>query len=158
MDRPTTKVVARFFDYVQITKHCWLWLGHLNHNGYGLFRFNKGRGKAHRFSYALFVGPIEPGKHILHRRECGNPSCVNPNHLYMGTNADNVRDRMMWGKSRGYGLNAKLSESDVLYIRKIKKNLGGKYGLNRDLAKQFGIGAEQVRRISNGQAWKHLPL
>ena len=98
MDRPTTAGVARFFDNVRITKSCWLWMGYFDGNGYGCFGFRGGKVSSHRFSYQLFVGPIELGKYILHRRECGDRRCVNPNHLYMGTNADNVRDRELWGK------------------------------------------------------------
>lgn len=105
MDRPTTKEIARFFDKVQITKHCWPWVNPLKNTGYGRFRFKGRMISAHRFSYELFVGPIEPGKCILHRRECGKRNCVNPNHLYMGTNADNMRDKALWGHSLSRGAN-----------------------------------------------------
>ncbi len=98
MRKPTTAEVARFFDKVQITKHCWLWIGAIT-LGYGQLDFNGKTAKAHRFSYELFVGPIETGKMILHKRECGNRNCVNPHHLYMGTHADNMRDMVLWGKS-----------------------------------------------------------
>lgn len=91
------RLLSHFLDKVRITRHCWLWIGYLNLKGYGLF-FSEGKNiKAHRFSYEFFVGPIEPGKMVLHKRECNERSCVNPNHLYMGTHNDNVRDRELWG-------------------------------------------------------------
>ncbi len=157
MIRPTTKEVARFFDKVRITKHCWLWLAGVDKNGYGKVRFRDiSTIRAHRFSYELFVGPIELGELILHRRECGNPSCVNPNHLYMGTNIDNMRDRDTWGNgARGERSGvSKLSDSDVLAIRETYKT--GDYSL-RNIADMFGISKSQSWRLVTGQSWKHLP-
>ncbi len=157
MDRPTTKEVARFFDKVQITKHCWLWEAQISDKGYGQFKFHGSGIPAHRFSYQLFVGPIEPGKMILHRRECGNRSCVNPNHLYMGTNADNVRDRELWGNP-GIGEKhgrAKLSESNVLAVRRIHKDKRCGYA---ETAESFGVTPALIGSIVRGRLWRHLPL
>ncbi len=157
MKKPTTEEVARFFDKVRITKHCWVWIAPKGKKGYGRFKFRGDGILAHRFSYQLFVGPIEPGEHILHRRECGNPSCVNPNHLYMGTNADNMRDRGLWGNPiRGERVGiSKLLESDVLAIRRAYKT--GRYYF-REIADIFNISRAQAYRIVRGIQWKHLPL
>lgn len=157
MDKPTTKEVARFVDKVQITKHCWLWEANKNKKGYGQFKFRRKNIMAHRFSYQLFVGQIGSGKQILHRRECGNRACVNPHHLYMGTPADNVRDREAWGiavKGEVAG-NSKLCKSDVLAIRKAYKT--GSYYF-REIADIFNISEAQARRIVRGTQWKHLPI
>lgn len=155
MIKPTTAEVACFFDKVRITKHCWLWLAPLNSKGYGQFRYDNRRIQAHRFSYGLFVRPIEDGKMILHRRECGNRNCVNPHHLYMGTNADNMRDMMLWGnatngENNGY---AKLSESDVLNIRRIHKNK--RYGYAKS-AQLFGVSPTAIGLIVRRLRWKHI--
>ena len=157
MVRPETKEVARFFDKVNITKSCWRWVGYLNKKGYGRFKFHGEYIIAHRFSYQLFVRPIELGKQILHRRECGNRNCVNPHHLYMGTAANNVRDRNMWGEAvRGeVAGNSKLSKSDVLAIREAYKT--GNYYF-REIADIFNICRAQAYRIVRGIQWKHLPL
>ncbi len=154
MDKPTTAEVARFFDKVQITKHCWLWTGCIV-GGYGQFGFRGSIIRAHRFSYELFVGPIELEKHILHRRECGNRNCVNPHHLYMGTNDDNMRDKATWGNvaiGERHG-QSKLSESDVISIRKIHKNTSQSY---EDTAAIFGVDPTQISNIVRGIYWRHL--
>lgn len=148
MDRPTTAEVARFFDKVRITKHCWLWEAYTLPNGYGQFKFRYSNVRAHRFSYELFVAPIELGKHILHRRECGNRNCVNPNHLYMGTNADNMRDRGVWGTPK-----TKLTKEDVSTIRRLyKRNV---FGYSR-LAKMFNVSITSIKRIIKRKNWKYL--
>ncbi len=150
MIRPTTKEVARFIDKVQITKHCWLWTDYPTSGGYGHFWSNGKRIKASHFSYELFVGPIEPGKHILHRRECGNRNCVNPHHLYTGTNSDNIRDRMIWGDLSNF----RLSVKDVLNIRRMRRE----NTTYEKIASIYDISISHVSRIVKGLRWKHLAL
>ena len=90
----------RFWDAVDTSGECWLWTRGKWKNGYGLIH-DKGKALgAHRVSYELAYGVIPAGMWVLHR--CDVRHCVRPDHLFLGTNADNVRD--MWAKGRGRGL------------------------------------------------------
>lgn len=90
----------RFWPKVQKTDTCWLWTASLNDRGYGQFKVLPGQGhapmKAHRFSWELHFGPIPAGLVVCHR--CDVPSCVNPAHLFIGTQGDNLRDMSAKGR------------------------------------------------------------
>lgn len=156
MSKPTSKDVARFIDKVQITKHCWLWIGRSTSRERGRFFFNGKIMLATHFSYQLFVRPIEAGEQILHTRECGNPRCVNPHHLYVGTRADNMRDMRVWGNvavGERHG-SSKLSNYDVLTIRRIHKNNRRSYKATADA---FGVDPTLISHMVRRDNWKHLP-
>lgn len=130
---------------------CHWWTGSLNHNGYGQIKANGVNTRAHRVAYRLFVGPIPIGLQILH--SCDNRSCVNPDHLFIGTNADNNRDMCKKGrqpKGEGHG-SAKLSESEVKKIRSM-------YGDQSctELAIIFGVSRPSISKIVNRQVWVHI--
>lgn len=80
---------------------CWLWSGAMRKNGYGSISYRNKTIPAHRFSYAAFVAPIPVGLHVCHR--CDNPSCVNPDHLFVGTRSDNMIDCSKKGRHRYSG-------------------------------------------------------
>lgn len=77
---------------------CWPWPGNISNRGYGVVNMNGRKVSAHRYAYQLATGE-DPGElHVCHT--CDNPVCVNPAHLWLGTNADNVRDKLDKGRGR----------------------------------------------------------
>lgn len=131
---------------------CWNWAASVNLGGYGQFSVGGRSGRPHhapRVSYTLYVGAIPDGLCVCHT--CDNRRCVNPNHLFTGTIADNNRDMAIKGRSRGGAINpargfslphTKLSEKQVLEIRTAS-------GLQRDIAERYGIDQSHVSRIKS---------
>ena len=130
---------------------CWIWVASSDRNGYGKVKVNKQNLRAHRWSWELHNGTIPDDMQVLHR--CDVPSCVNPEHLFIGTNQDNVDDRESKGRSYKLPIHRtnKVSESDVLEIRRLK-------GTVRvvDLASRYGLHYSQISRIQNRRYWKHI--
>lgn len=88
----------RFWENVQKTdgNRCWPWLGVTDHHGYGRIAFRTQNIKAHRVSYEMHHGPIADGDVICH--VCDNPNCVNPNHLFSGSQSENMQDASRKGR------------------------------------------------------------
>lgn len=130
---------------------CWLWGASRTSDGYGSFNYLGKTTGSHRVSYQMFCGEIPKGLFVLHR--CDVPTCVNPEHLFLGTNQDNSDDmvrkkRSTWGDRNS---NVKLSSFEVLEIRKTTdKPL-------KETAQLYKISMAQVSRIISGRRWRHLP-
>jgi hypothetical protein len=111
----------RFWSKVLKTETCWLWQAQRNNKGYGclaVYRSDKGRHwptYAHRLSWTLTNGPIPDELNVLHR--CDTPACVNPDHLFLGTQCDNMRDCVNKGRMPPSTSHAKLTEDQVRGIR-----------------------------------------
>jgi hypothetical protein len=142
--------------YVVDPSGCWLWKRSLNSKGYGSFWSGKKKLSAHRASWLLHTGDIPDGQQVLH--QCDNPRCVNPAHLFLGTNADNVADR----EAKGRGFNpsnvrhlapTKLSATDVVEIRRLRQ---GGQSLS-SLAQQFGVCFQNISAVINRKTWAHIP-
>jgi hypothetical protein len=97
-------ISERFWSKVQISDGCWLWTDSNSHSGYGvLFPFHKQPKRyAHRLAWELFVGPIPTGKCVLHT--CDVRTCVNPDHLFVGTKGQNIMDAILKGRNPHFGV------------------------------------------------------
>jgi hypothetical protein len=144
----------RFWSLVQKGSDCWEWQGRRFDDGYGSFYGRAHILRAHRLSYELTYGPIPEGMWVLHR--CDNPLCVRPSHLFLGTNHDNVRDRI--AKGRGVkgerSPNAKLNAAKVKEIRRLFAKGGWTY---TSLGRKYSVTRATIRFIVLRKAWKHVP-
>lgn len=133
---------------------CRLWKRATDSQGYGRLWVAGVQRRAHRVAFELAHGKIARG--LLLRHTCDTPSCVNPDHLVVGSHADNMRDMVERGRSqRGEGhYAAKLAEADVRQIR-ARYAAGGV--LQRQLAAEYGVSSAQVSSIITRRTWRHLP-
>lgn len=142
----------KFDALVQKNKNgCWIFQGCIkNDTGYGLIEVNGKRIRAHRYSWFLRYGTMPPSN-ILVCHKCDNPPCVNPKHLFLGTNADNQKDCRSKRRHQ-HGENhwrAKLSEQDVLKIRKDCRT-------NVEIAIDYGVCYSIIGKIKRHQIWRHV--
>ena len=143
----------RFFDNIErVTESgCWLWTGGVDGSGYGRILVGDDRLKAHRYSYMLHIGPIPEGAYICHR--CDVPACVNPAHLFAGTQQDNVTDCMNKGRrvppTGERNRAAKLTEQQVREIRNLN-------GTTTAIGRQYGISGVMVSLIRRRKSWTHV--
>jgi len=121
---------------------CWLWMHGVKDekHPYGVVTLKGKKIKAHRLSYILHKGPIPDGMHVLHKGD--NPVCCNPDHLFVGTHTDNMKDMLNKGRrktSKGEdGGTSKLSSENVIEIKRKLNIHGKKYGNLTHLGEQYG--------------------
>jgi hypothetical protein len=134
----------KFWAKVRKTDTCWLWIGGLNSDGYGSVRLGSPT-NAHVISWRLTNGEIPKGRHILHK--CDVPNCVNPEHLFLGNHADNMRDKTLKDRAA-----KKLSREQVASIRSLCDS-----GLTQTaVAARYGIHQTEVSRIVKRKIWIHV--
>lgn len=128
---------------------CHLWTAHTSKNGYGRFGVNGRVEDAHRVSYGMYVGPIPDGMCVLHK--CDVRSCVRPEHLFIGTQQENLRDMTIKGRrscARGEKSGAaKLTQEKVAEIRADKRS-------HREIAIAYGVGKTTIGAIKSGKYWR----
>lgn len=145
--------LARFWSKVRVPKdedHCWEWQGATLPTGYGVFRARRELSniRAHRYSLELSTGePIPDDMHVLH--SCDNPPCVNPQHLRVGTDADNVEDMFKRKRNPRRG---RLSDEEIIRMRTLRAQ-----GSNlEELGATFGVAPSAVSTITRGLRWPEV--
>ena len=154
----TNKDIEKFYNKVRMDNQsdCHIYTGCKDKDGYGLPRVGAKHIRAHRISWFLSYGKIPQGSLVLHR--CDNPSCVNPDHLFLGTAKDNSID--MKNKNRSsYGERnngVKLTEQQVLEIIHKAKAFGKHCNLATRLSKIYNVDSHTIRNIISKRSWKYL--
>ena len=131
---------------------CWSWLKGKDDEGYGCIYFDGKRTRSHRVSYRLYYGIIPDGLHVLHR--CDNPSCVNPYHLFLGTNKDNMKDKVSKNRQNkgSYVHCSKLTKEEVLEV----VYLVSQGWSERKVSYFYNINSSSVNKIMTGISWSWL--
>lgn len=147
--------IKLFWSRVAQGLGCWLWTLRPRRHGYGAMRVNLKDVTCQRIAWVLTYGPIPPGICVCH--SCDTPLCCRPDHLFLGTNLDNMRDRKEKGRNTlMQGVNNaghKLTESQVYAIRYLHASRKFK---NNKLAEMFGVNRRTIYRIQKRIHWKNL--
>ena len=144
-------------NYVVSSTGCWEYQGRTDRGGYGeagiVVDCVRKHYRVHRLAYFHRHG-VDP-KHLLVCHHCDNPSCINPDHLYIGTNTDNMRDVVERGRQRGSNNTfSKLTEENVIDI---KKRLAKKER-HASIAEIYGVKCSTISNIATQGKWSHVQL
>ena len=144
----------RFWDKIRKTETCWIWEAGKNKDGYGYFSLAGKNLRAHRVLWEMINGPIQIGAVLCH--ECDNRACVNPEHLWVGSDQSNASDMVRKGRSfRPTGLlnnNAKITPAKVRKMRALR----GSGVLLREIAKTFNVSVSLVSLIVRRLSWTSI--
>jgi len=135
---------------------CWIWSGSKNQDGYGNVGIKGKSERAHRAAYRKWKGPIPKGMVVMHT--CDNPSCINPDHLQLGTQQENIEDMRVKGRRKGSNVGednaaAKVTADDV---REIRSRYASESVSQQALADEYGITQTVVSQIILRRTWTHV--
>ena len=153
--RPSTE--TRLWKRVVKTANCWEWVGYRNSTGYGQIYHNSKLRLTHRVAWELSNGPIPDGMVVCHK--CDNPPCCNPDHLFLGTMADNSADMVNKGRHHPVSFKGENNPSHKLTAAQVAeaRSVYGAGGIGyRTLAKRYGVTRTTLKCAITGKSWKHL--
>lgn len=130
---------------------CWIWIGSTSGAGYGRFHVNRRGVLAHRVAYALVHGTAPAGIMLCHR--CDNPKCVRPDHLFPGTQKDNMRDCSLKKRSNRAGEHNGKSKLNWQAVADIRRRCQGDKAGMQALADEYSVAVDTIRRVIKGCAW-----
>lgn len=146
----------RFFKLVEVLgpSECWNWKSCINHAGYGVFMNAAGKSRlAHREAWRLMIGHIPGGLYALHK--CDNPKCVNPSHLFLGTQKDNLRD--MWDKGRARpGVSRGQDNGCALLTEQMVREILASSDSGVSLSERYGVSQSAICDVRRRRTWKHI--
>ncbi len=145
--------VRAFWSKVDKSSNCWTWTA-CTTNGYGQSRFGSKTYRSHKLAWILENGSVPDGLHVCHK--CDNPLCVRPSHLFLGTNAVNIADKVT-KQRHSRGQSHGMAKLDDLCVRLIREIYAGGAFQQKALAKFFGVSKSAISAIVLGHKWKHLP-
>jgi hypothetical protein len=160
-------IETRFWSKVKQTPHCWVWLGAKTSTGYGVIgrgRRGEGNARASHVSWFIHNGPIPTGQWLLHK--CDNPTCVNPEHLFLGNHTDNMRDCVAKGRARRnpkYGEDhhsTKLSDAQVVQIKREWQDAPprrrGRVAFRNEMCQKYGVSDATIKGVVGDYARRKL--
>lgn len=159
--RRVAPLAERFWAKVDIKgpDACWPWAAHRLKKGYGWMHAINGPRASNRIAAVVTgkLSDLDSPLHVLHT--CDNPCCCNPAHLFIGTNSDNVADRVVKGRTVAtpkYGCNNGMARFSESVVRAIRADYRGGVGSQSKLARMYGTTQSVISRIVSGKRWGHI--
>lgn len=162
----TKNITERFWPQVRASGDCWVWTGCKDRDGYGVIRHEGRQWRTNRLAWFLACGPIPDGLCVLHR--CDTPACVRIEHLWLGTNAENIADRNRKGRTCGgaehsavmrrvaaRGERVKRARLTASVVREMRERRRAGESLSR-LSQAFGVTTSAVCHVVAHRSWKHV--